>query len=170
MVVAIISVLTVVIDQLTKWWAYKVLRTGGDIELIKNALYFSYTTNEGMAFGMLKDHRWIFLTLTTVIIAAIIAFLIFTRKQKKHFCLNTALALIVGGGAGNMIDRIFYGDTLFCGKVIDFIDVRIINFAIFNMADVAVCIGEALLVLYVLFIDSKIALANDSMFSFSKEN
>ena len=55
-----------------------------------------------------------------------------------------------------MIDRIFFGDTLFCGSVVDFIDFRLINFAIFNIADSAVCVGEALLILYVLFVDSKV--------------
>ena len=54
-----------------------------------------------------------------------------------------------------MIDRIFYGDVLFGGKVIDFINFELIDFAIFNIADSAVCIGEVLLIIYIIFFESK---------------
>ena len=165
MVIAIIAVLVVIIDQLTKWWAYAVLRTGGDIPLIRDVLHLHYTTNKGMAFVLLQNHRWIFITLTAAIIVAIAAFVIRTRKKKKHIMLNASLAMIVGGGIGNMIDRIFYGDTLFCGEVIDFIYFKLIDFPVFNIADCAVCIGEALLIIYVIFLDSKVAASNSELFS-----
>ena len=77
--------------------------------------------------------------------------------------LVLALGLILGGGISNMIDRVFFGTELFAGKVIDFIDFRLINFAVFNVADSAVCIGEALLIIYALFIDSKV---RGDMFAF----
>ncbi len=169
MVVTIIAVIVIIIDQLTKWWAYASLRTNGDITLIKDVLHLHYTTNKGMAFGLLEDQRWVFLTLTAVIIIAVIAFLVYTRKKKKHIMLNASLAMIVGGGIGNMIDRIFYGDALFCGEVIDFIYFKLIDFPVFNIADSAVCIGEALLVMYILFLDGKIAKNNADLFSFSQE-
>ncbi len=163
----LISVLTYAIifsDQLTKWWAVHRLQPIDEITLIPNVLYFKYTTNDGMAFGLLSDHRWIFILLTALILCAILVFLRKTKEQKKHPLFSVSLALILGGGIGNMIDRIFFSDTLFCGSVVDFIDFRLIDFAIFNLADSAVCIGEVLLILYILFIDGKI---HDGRFSFA---
>jgi signal peptidase II len=153
MLVSVIIYAVVFFDQLTKWWADRILQHNGEIELIKDALYFKYATNDGMAFGLLGSHRWIFLSLTLIVLLGIFTFYLLTLNKKKLPLLNVALGLVAGGGIGNMIDRIFFADTLFAGKVIDFIDFRLINFAIFNLADSAVCIGEALLILYILFVD-----------------
>lgn len=155
----------IIVDQLTKLWAVSCLAPVGEIELIRGALYFTYATNDGMAFGLLGEHRWVFLLATSLIIGALIAFFIVTRKKKKHPLLCAAFACILGGGISNMIDRVFYGTALFSGRVIDFIDFRLIHFAVFNLADAAVCIGEALLILYVLFIDGKIK--DPAYFAFS---
>lgn len=155
MIVAIITFLVVILDQGTKWWAELYLKSIGDMPLIEGVLHFTYHRNPGAAFGILSDARWVFLILTTVIIAGIISYLIITREQKKHILLSSSLALILGGGIGNMIDRIFYGASLFDGKVIDFINFELIDFAIFNVADSAVCIGEVLLIIYIIFFESK---------------
>lgn len=166
MFVSAIVYIVIIVDQLTKWWAVNKLKISGDIELIKDALYFSYAENEGMAFGLLKDQRWIFLSATLLIIVVITAFLLHTKNKKKHPLLALSLGLILGGGISNMIDRTFFGTELFAGKVVDFIDFRLINFAVFNIADSAVCVGEALLIAYVLFFDSKV---KGDMFSFSAD-
>lgn len=155
MLAAIITALVVILDQVSKWWAELCLKDIGDMPIIKDVLHLTYHRNPGAAFGMLSDARWVFLVLTTVIIAGIILYLIITREQKKHILLTSSLALILGGGIGNMIDRIFYGDVLFGGKVIDFINFELIDFAIFNIADSAVCIGEVLLIIYIIFFESK---------------
>ena len=155
MLAAIITALVVILDQVSKWWAEFCLKDIGDMPIIKDVLHLTYHRNPGAAFGMLSDARWVFLVLTTVIIAGIILYLIITREQKKHILLTSSLALILGGGIGNMIDRIFYGDVLFGGKVIDFINFELIDFAIFNIADSAVCIGEVLLIIYIIFFESK---------------
>ena len=63
--------------------------------------------------------------------------------------------MVLGGAVGNMIDRIFRGGVLFDGAVVDFIDVRLINFAVFNIADSFVCVGAALLVLSVILDEKK---------------
>ncbi len=155
MLISVIVYLVIIVDQLTKWWAVNKLKPIGEIELIQDALYFKYTTNDGMAFGLLSNQRWIFLLLTTLIIAGIIVFLVITREKAKHPLLISALGLILGGGVSNMIDRIFFGTELLCGRVVDFIDFRLINFAVFNIADSAVCVGEALFIIYFLFVDTK---------------
>lgn len=153
MLVSVIVYTVIFLDQLTKWWAHHILQYSGEIELIEGALYFKYATNDGMAFGMLGEHRWIFLSLTALVLIGIFVLCFLTRNRKRLPLLNVALGLVAGGGIGNMIDRVFFADTLFAGRVIDFIDFRLINFAIFNVADSAVCIGEALLIIYILFMD-----------------
>ena len=141
-----ISVLVIVADYFTKMLAVNVFKVN-EITVIKDILYFTYVENRGAAFGMLQNHRWIFITVTTVVIALIILYVLI-KKPKRKIEL-TALSLICGGGMGNMIDRIFLS------YVVDFIDVRIINFPVFNVADCAVVIGCGLLILYLLFIEGK---------------
>ena len=67
----------------------------------------------------------------------------------------TSLALIISGGVGNLIDRFFNGEALFKGKVVDYVDFRLINFAVFNFADCCVVIGTILLVVYLIFYDNE---------------
>ena len=167
MLISVLVYAVILLDQLTKWWAVHRLQFVSEIPIIRNALYLKYATNDGMAFGLLSNNRWIFLVLTTAILAAILVFLYKTRETKKHPLFSVSLGLILGGGIGNMIDRIFFGDALFCGSVVDFIDFRLIDFAIFNVADSAVCVGEALLILYILFWDSK---AKGKYFSFTEKD
>ncbi|MGM9624136.1 MAG: signal peptidase II, partial [Eubacteriales bacterium] len=97
--------------------------------------------NYGAAFGILSDHRWVFLLISTVAIVLLACYLF--EKRDAHPLLGTALSFIIGGGIGNMIDRIIYG------YVVDFVDFRLINFAVFNVADMFVCIGCALMFLWI---------------------
>ena len=130
------------LDQLTKWLAVIYLHGEASFPLWKDVLHFTYAENTGMAFGMLKDHRWVFMVLSTVAIIGILVFLIVSRPKSKW--MQVAMAMIVGGGIGNMIDR------LFLGYVIDFIDFTMIDFAIFNVADSFVCVGAGILIICLL--------------------
>ena len=127
------------IDQLTKWLAATYLKQVGTIPLLENALHLTYHTNKGMAFGMLETHRWIFMSVSTVTILAL-AFLLYSGYVRANKFYTVSLSLIISGGIGNMIDRVFLG------YVIDFIDFRLIDFAIFNGADSFVCVGAGLLI------------------------
>ena len=127
------------IDQLTKWLAATYLKQVGTLPLIENALHLTYHTNKGMAFGMLETHRWIFMSVSTVTILAL-AFLLYSGYVRANKFYTVSLSLIISGGIGNMIDRVFLG------YVIDFIDFRLIDFAIFNGADSFVCVGAGLLI------------------------
>lgn len=133
------------LDQLTKWLAVIFLKGEESYMFIKGILRFTYIENEGAAFGILSNHRWVFLVISTVAIIAIIIYMIKWRPQSKLACI--AIAFIVGGGIGNMIDRIWLG------YVIDFIDFcafpSVWNY-IFNVADSFVCIGAGLLMLYMI--------------------
>lgn len=137
----IVTVLVVGLDQLTKLLTLHYLPSTGDtFEFIPKVLNFTYIENRGAAFGMLADKRWVFILISIVVIVVMIAFIII--KKPKDVLLCTSVSMIVGGGIGNMIDRIFRG------YVVDMIDVQFIDFYVFNVADSAVCVGCGLLILY----------------------
>ena len=130
------------LDQLTKWLAVTLLQGNPSVPIIPGALQLTYLENPGAAFGMLQNNRWVFLLVSTVGILAVFAYLLIKRPPSKMLCL--ALSFIVGGGIGNMIDRVLLG------YVVDFIDFCLINFAIFNVADSFVCVGAGILALWVI--------------------
>lgn len=136
----VVIVLSVFADQLTKYLAILFLEPVGTVPLLQDVLHLTYVENTGAAFGMLKDQRWVFLVISTVAIVVILGYLIWKKPEDKLQCLS--LAFVVGGGIGNMIDRILLG------YVVDFIDFRIINFAVFNVADCFVVIGAGLMMLW----------------------
>ncbi len=131
---------TVGADQLTKALAVKYLKPVGEVPLWQGVFHFTYVENPGMAFGMLKDHRWVFMTVSVLGILLVGAYLFWYGKSTDR--LTTAgLLLIMGGGIGNMIDRVALG------YVVDFFDFTLIDFAVFNVADSFVCIGAGLIAL-----------------------
>ena len=136
--VSIIAV-GIVLDQLTKWLAVRFLYPIDTVPILEGALHLTYAENRGAAFGMLADNRWVFLVISTIAILAMI-FYLFSGLSEGRLA-GIALAMLISGGLGNMIDR-----TLL-GYVVDFIDFRLINFAIFNGADSFVCVGAGLLIL-----------------------
>ena len=127
----------ILLDQLSKWLVVTNMTLHQSIPILEDVLHLTYVHNKGAAFGMLADRRWIFLVISTITIVAVGLYLFL------GFCDNLlngfSLALIVSGGIGNMIDRTVLG------YVVDFVDVTLINFAIFNVADAFVCVGAALL-------------------------
>ena len=129
----------IVLDQLTKLLAVKFLTSVSTVPIIKGVLHLTYVENRGAAFGMLANSRWVFMIVSTVAILGMIAYLF------SGMCLNSlyeiSIAIVISGGIGNMIDRIALK------YVVDMIDFRLINFAVFNVADSLVCIGAGLLVL-----------------------
>lgn len=145
----------IAIDQITKWLAVQYLTKVETVPIIKDILHLTYLENEGAAFGILKNNRWVFLVISTVAIIGLIIYLV--KYPPKNKWLIFGLSFIVGGGIGNMIDR------LLLGYVVDFIDFRVINFAIFNGADSFVCIGAVLVLIYVFFFsEEKKEVKNDA--------
>lgn len=138
----LIIIFCVAADQITKFFAAANLMEIQTYPLIENFLHFTYVENRGAAFGMLSDHRWIFMVLSVVGIAAVFIYLTVTKP--KSWWMRLALCFIVGGGIGNMIDRIGRG------YVIDFIDCRFIDFYVFNVADSFVCVGCAMFLIAVI--------------------
>ncbi len=135
--------LGIIFDQFTKWlFAFILKDVGNSIPIIKNIFHFTLVHNEGAAFGSFKDSRWVFMVTSTVMIVALGLYLYFGFAQNRLYAIS--VSMIISGGIGNMIDRIAMG------YVVDFIDFRVINFAVFNVADSFVCVGAGLLALAVI--------------------
>lgn len=142
MISVIVTVLlSVAADQLTKLAAVRLLKPGS-VTALPGVLDFTYVENRGAAFGILADHRWVFLVLSAAAIAAIFAYIIISKPRSRLLLIS--LGLIAGGGIGNMIDRVRLG------YVVDFIDVTFVKFYVFNIADSCVCVGCALLILWMI--------------------
>ncbi|MBQ9780826.1 MAG: signal peptidase II [Clostridia bacterium] len=137
-----IMVLVIFLDQLTKYLTILFLKPIPTFPIIEDIIHLTYVENTGAAFGMMKNQRWLFMIVSTVAIIALLVYLFKKKTQPK--IENLSIAFIVGGGIGNMIDRIFLG------YVVDMIDFRLINFAVFNVADSFVCVGAGLLMLYII--------------------
>ena len=130
------------IDQLTKFLSVKFLSPLDTFPIIKDVIHLTYVENKGAAFGMLANHRWVFIVISTVTIIALAAFLYLGKASNMLY--GVAISMIISGGIGNMIDR------LALGYVVDFIDFTLIDFAVFNGADSFVCVGAGLMVLAML--------------------
>ena len=133
------------IDQLLKYVAIEKLQPIYTYPIFENVLHLTYAENRGAAFSMLSGKTWILVGLTGLILLAAVVLLL--SKKIKSTMMIWAIALVIGGGLGNLVDRIFRG------FVVDYIDFRVINFAIFNFADICVCVGVGLLFLYILIIE-----------------
>lgn len=142
--VIILSALALIgIDQLIKFAVVSNMQLYDTIPIINNVLHITYVLNDGAAFSMLSGQSWILCGVTSVLMVGLVIY--FFSKSMTHVPTLCSLGLIISGGIGNLIDRFFRGDVLFQGKVVDFVDFRLINFAVFNFADCCVVIGTFLL-------------------------
>jgi signal peptidase II len=132
----------VLLDQLTKLLSVLYLKNIDTCPLIRGVLHLTYVENRGAAFGMLADDRWVFLTVSTLTILVVGALLYLGQIEGVHY--GIALSMILSGGIGNMIDRVALG------YVVDFIDFRLINFAVFNGADSFICVGAGVMVFFLI--------------------
>jgi len=150
MIIQIIVVALIVAgDRITKMVLPDILSAnGGYIELWKGVFNLKLVENTGAAFGMLKDARWLFIAVTIV---AIIIAVVYTIKERRNmpWMFKLALAMIIGGAIGNLIDRVL------TGVVIDFFYFELINFAVFNVADIFVTVGAILLGIDIVFFYDK---------------
>ncbi len=150
MSIRVVSLLAVILDQLSKYWIVRSCQLGQSITVLKEYFYITYIQNPGAAFGFMADMPvylripfFILITLGAGII--VYAYQRFVPPEKKLH--RFALGLIWGGAMGNFIDRLFYR------KVVDFIDVRYHQhqWYVFNVADSCITVGLILLVLGYLF-------------------
>ncbi len=149
----IISALCIIaiagIDQFIKMWVMSNMRLYEERDFWKignlDIMHLRYIENTGSAFSSFSGQRAFLLIITIIGIGICSYFLIKTRKERKPL-LHTSLTMILGGAVGNMIDRIFHG-----GAVVDYLDVQLFNFAIFNFADCFITVGTIILAIHILF-------------------
>lgn len=140
--VVIIAVL-VAVDQGIKYLAVLHLEPIGSFPLLDGILQLSYVENTGAAFGSFSKYTVLLSVFTGIVLLCGFAYLLFGKN--KPVPVYIAAILILSGGAGNLIDRVFRG------FVVDYIEPLFINFAVFNFADILVCVGAAVLIVYLLY-------------------
>lgn len=153
MLCALVIIFVIVADQVSKEIVVSKLELGDNVGFIPHILSFSRRENTGMAWGLLSDHRWVFLVVSSVAIIAYCVF--FFRLKKPHWLFSVATGFIVGGGIGNMIDRVFRPGSNGVNAVVDFLKFEFIDFPVFNVADSFITIGVAVLLVYFFFFDKK---------------
>lgn len=139
-----------IFDQISKILVVNYVKPIITIPIIQNVFHLTYAENTGAAFSILSN-KLPLLTIITIIFITILIIYLYTLVSKNK-CFNyfsLSLTFIIGGATGNLIDRIRLN------YVIDFFDFRLINFAIFNVADCFIVIGSILLLLIVIFDESK---------------
>lgn len=131
-------------DQLTKAWAINNL-SDGPIVIIENILQLRLTSNTGASFSLFTNGG----PIIAIIVIGVIGLIVYILGDASRRIEAVALGLVLGGSIGNLIDRVFRGAGLFDGGVVDFINVDF--FATFNVADIGVNVGVALLLIAVFF-------------------
>lgn len=143
-----LSILIIILDQASKYWVESVLTPYKPMQIIP-MFNITLAYNTGAAFSFLSGaggwHRWFFAGFSLVV--SVILMIWLWRTPKKDYLQSLGVSLILGGAIGNLIDRAFDG------YVVDFIDVyyEYHHFATFNLADSAICIGAAALILDLIF-------------------
>lgn len=137
--------LMIAADQAVKYWAFTSLQPQNTIPIIENVFHLTYIENRGAAFSLFArfDSRWIFVALAVVITIAIFSVMRKDLIQTKLGCWS--LVMVVAGALGNAIDRVIRG------FVVDMFDFRLIHFPVFNVADIFICVGGVLFILYFMF-------------------
>lgn len=141
-VALLLSLLFAAADQIFKLLVVRDIKPVGSKVIVNGVLSFDYTENTGAAFSIMQGGRWIFIGITALI--CILVIISMFRYSGHEFCSWAASVLIVGGGIGNMIDRIMHG------YVVDYIHISFFP-AIFNFGDCCVTVGAVFLILHVLF-------------------
>lgn len=147
----LIPLAVIALDQFTKWLTVAYLKPVGDIPLIQDVLHLEYVENRGAAFGSLQGQMVVFY-LTTVVMMALMIWVLYRNWVRGNFGRTVVLCLI-GGTLGNFIDRVRLG------YVVDMISFTLIDFPVFNVADIFITCGCAALFVYFVFFDDKLQAA-----------
>ena len=149
----IITALIIAADQISKYIVKTNMDLNTSFPFIKYIFNIAYIENDGAAWNILSGHRWVFLILSSVALVLMGAAIIYLGRKnirKDNFLINIALAFMLGGGIGNMIDR-FANVTVNPIReegtkvVVDFIQFDFFKqFPVFNIADSFICIGSVL--------------------------
>ncbi|MBD5142890.1 MAG: signal peptidase II [Ruminococcus sp.] len=140
------------VDQLIKSYILENFSLYQEKDFLKigglDIMHLKYIENDGSAFSSFSGQRVLLLVVTTV--GMIVCSYLLVKYGKKNKLLYSSFIMILGGALGNMIDRIFHG-----GLVVDYLDLQLFQFAVFNFADCFVTVGTVLLMIYILFFMDK---------------
>ena len=143
---AVISVLLIALDQFTKSLAVTYLKNQPNIILLKGIFELEYLENRGAAFGIMQGQKTFFVIFTIIAMLAIIWFYLKRiPDNKKYRYLDIICILLFAGGIGNFIDRVRFN------YVVDFFYFSLINFPIFNVADIYVTVGAFIMIVLGMF-------------------
>ncbi|MDD4200745.1 MAG: signal peptidase II [Eubacteriales bacterium] len=146
MIYLFITVGVMVLDRFVKTAVDKGMQPGDTIPVLEDFFHLTYVRNTGAAFSLLQGHPMLLVIVPGIVILIALVYMIANSKTMKRTFLF-ALALICGGGLGNLTDRIAYG------YVIDMFDFRF--FPVFNIADIAVVVGCGLLIIYLIVYENR---------------
>jgi signal peptidase II len=159
----LLMILLIAADQWTKHLAVRFFSQQPDQSLIGDAVVLHYLENTGAAFGIFRNAQWVFFIVAGVVLIAVVCIYIHLNIRLHHYCtldaslfkektykdrifLNYLFAVLAAGAIGNLIDRILHN------YVIDFIYVKLINFPVFNLADIFVTCSVIILIIYFIFV------------------
>lgn len=146
MIYYLIAAAVIAADRIVKHVVSSDMYAGETIPVIEDVFHITYIQNRGAAFSLMEGQRLFLIALPVAAIAAAFVLLFIKRKSwSRLLCIS--IAFICGGGIGNLIDRIYLG------FVVDMFDFRV--FPVFNVADIFICVGCGLLLIYILFFDRK---------------
>ena len=147
----LIAALTIV-DQVIKFIVVKNISIGQIISLVKigdkQVLNLTHIRNTGAAWSIMQGKTWFLIGLPIIVLVGGVVYMVIKRKTLRKFEV-VFISMIIAGGIGNLIDRIRLKE------VVDYISFKIIDFPVFNFADICVVIGEILLVVYIFFFEEK---------------
>lgn len=136
---------TFFLDQLSKFYVQGAMELGATVSVLPEIFHITYILNRGAAFGILEDQRVFFICIAVVMMVCVWRF--YGRIVSYGVFMRSGTGLLVGGAAGNLVDRVRLG------AVVDFFDFRI--WPIFNVADIAIVCGVALMIYALLFLAEK---------------
>ncbi|HPD89888.1 MAG: signal peptidase II [Clostridia bacterium] len=136
----ILILFVIVLDQITKWFIYQSMTPGETHPILPGIFHITFVRNTGAAFSQFQGQRGLLIALTSLVLIFLVIYLI-RKLHEEHWSMLLSLAFIIGGGVGNLLDRIRLG------YVVDFFDFQI--WPVFNVADMAVVAGCGMMIINV---------------------
>lgn len=144
-------VLLCALDQFTKYLVVSNMKLGEAIPLINGVFQLRYIRNDGAAWSILEGQQIFFVVMTVFVLFFLGKIFVTLPEDTKFTPIRIIVVFLTSGAIGNLIDRIWSGEVLFKGSVVDFFDFCLINFPVFNVADIYVSVSMVVLVVLMLF-------------------
>lgn len=142
---SIILVILILVDQMSKLFITRKLLLGEEIEVIKNVFSIEYIRNTGAAWGMFPNGTIFFIIFSVIVCVGMLIVYFKIPKEKKYNYLSMVIIILVSGAIGNLIDRCFRK------YVVDFFYFKLIDFPVFNIADIYVTVSAIMLIILIMF-------------------